>query len=166
MRTVAEHKHIRTHPSRTEVLGWVGLHLSTSTRLCRSTGFSRGIAEGLFSATPLSHLFSPFFFFLHIFKYLLWFTRVFMFCFFCLLLRSCGEKKCLGCCYIFFFLSFCCKKKCTQTSNSVDALPNKMLFNCDGVLLWSVFAQFYTHSKQAKVPRREKKDRKAIEWSF
>lgn len=45
------------------------------------------------------------------------------------------RKEMSGMLLYLFFLSFCCKKKCTQTSNSVDALPNKMLFNCDGVLL-------------------------------
>lgn len=35
-------------------------------------------------------------------------------------------------------------------------LLNKMLFNRDGALFQSVFAQFNTYSKQAKVPQEEK----------
>lgn len=159
MRTVAEHKHIRTHPSRTEVLGWVGLHLSTSTRLCRSTGFSRGIAEGLFSATPLSHLFSPFFFFLHIFKYLLWFTRVFMFCFFCLLLRSCGEKKCLGCCYIFFFCLFVVKKNV----HKLLILWMRFQIKCYLIVTGSCYKAFSLSFIHTRSRRRCHEEKKRIE---
>lgn len=61
-------------------LGWVLLHLSTSTSLCRSTGLAEDSLLSYNFLTLGTFIFICLFFdlFFHLFKYLLWFSHVFM----------------------------------------------------------------------------------------
>lgn len=145
-------------------LGWVVLHLSTSTSLCRSTGLAEG-CWGLFPATPFSHYGLLFVFICPILAS----TQVFIIiiscvCFY-LLLSSCAVDQivcechlpgmllfhywfCWNIVHILLILWMCIQLNCYFI----------MMGSCLSVFFHSQNSLFHTHSKQEKATCREKNE--------